>query len=325
MSCAYGRGVVKRDFMDPSPQLHVPVMVEEALHALRIRRDGVYVDATAGAGGHAERIAALLSGGRLIALDRDPAAVDLSRERLANYPWATVIKANYSELPSVLEKLEIQSVDGILLDAGISSMQIDASERGFSLDLDGPLDMRMDPTEEDHAASRLARWDSDEIERILREYGDVRPAGRIARAIVSRCKANQMYRTSHLAAAVREALDFVRTEPEEIRTVFQAVRIAVNDELTHLKKGLEQAAAHLQPGGRLVVISFHSGEDRVVKHCFQAFSRVTTRLHPDGRVAETIQPKYCVITKKPLQPSREETAANSRSKSAKMRVLECIQ
>ncbi|NLV46896.1 MAG: 16S rRNA (cytosine(1402)-N(4))-methyltransferase RsmH [Candidatus Hydrogenedentes bacterium] len=308
--------------MTSSPQIHVPVMAEEAISLLQIRPDGVYVDATAGAGGHSERIAGLLAGGRLIALDRDPGAVALSRQRLSGFPWVKVIKANYSELQAVLAGLDITSVDGVLLDAGVSSMQIDMAERGFSLQSDGPLDMRMDTTEERDAAAWLARSDCGEIERVLREYGDVGPAGRIARVIAARCKANQMRRTSDLAAAVREALDFLASDPDEIRTVFQAVRIAVNEELKHLELGLRQAAWSLAAGGRLVAISFHSGEDRVVKRVFQELTRPATLLYPDGRVREKTLPAFRSVTAKPLTPAPGEMRDNPRSKSAKMRAIE---
>ena len=197
-----------------------------------------------------------------------------------------MVKANYSELQAVLSALGIAAVDGVLLDAGVSSVQLDTPDRGFSLQLDGPLDMRMDTTGETDAATWLARASVEEIESVLRMYGDVGPAGRIARVIAARCRDRRMERTSDLAAAVREALDFVSSDPEEIRTVFQAVRMAVNEELKHLEQGLRQAAQALAVRGRLVVISFHSGEDRVVKQVFRELTRPAVRLHPDGRVRE---------------------------------------
>lgn len=303
-------------------QPHVPVMVEEALRLLQIVADGTYVDATAGAGGHAARIAALLPGGRLIAVDRDPQAVALASARLQGHACATVIKANYSELQKILSGLGITAVDGILLDAGVSSVQLDTPERGFSLQSDGPLDMRMDTTGDVDAATWLAQARVDEIESVLRAYGDVAPAGRIARVIAARCREQRMERTSDLVAAVREALDFVSADPEEIRTVFQAVRIAVNEELKHLEQGLRQAAQLLAVRGRLVVISFHSGEDRVVKQVFRELTRPAIRLHPDGRVREKTAPAFRLVLPKPLTPGEEEIRANPRSKSAKMRVIE---
>ena len=301
---------------------HVPVMVEEALRLLQIVPGGTYVDATAGAGGHAKRIAALLSGGRLIAVDRDPQAVALTLKRLQDHACATVIKANYSELQAVLSDLGVTAVDGILLDAGVSSVQLDTPERGFSLQSDGPLDMRMDTTGEVNAAAWLSRASEAEIESVLRQYGDVGPAGRIARVIAARCRDRRMERTSDLVTAVREALDFVSADPEEIRTVFQAVRMAVNEELKHLEQGLRQAAQALAVRGRLVVISFHSGEDRMVKQVFRELTRPAIRLHPDGRIREKTAPAFRLVLSKPLTPGEDEIRANPRAKSAKMRVIE---
>jgi 16S rRNA (cytosine1402-N4)-methyltransferase len=310
--------------MVSADDLHVPVMAEEALCLLRILPEGVYVDATAGAGGHAERIASRLSGGRLIALDRDPAAVAVASRRLSRYACAKVIKANYSTLKTVLTGLGIASVDGILLDAGVSSIQLDTSERGFSLQADGPLDMRMDTTEALDAAAWLARCDVDSLAAVLRNFGDVKPAGRIARVIVARCREGRMQRTSDLAAAVKEALDFVASDPEEIRTVFQSVRIATNSELNHLDQGLRQAMELLNAGGRLVAISFHSGEDRIVKHVFREATRPSMTLYPDGRVKEKTTPKFNLVLPKPLTPTAEEKQANPRASSARMRAIERI-
>lgn len=308
--------------MVPENQPHVPVMVEEALGLLQVSPDGTYVDATAGAGGHAERIASLLAGGRLIAIDRDPKAVALTSERLHRFSCVTVVKANYSEVREVLSGLGIGTVDGVLLDAGVSSVQLDTPARGFSLQADGPLDMRMDTTGDVDAAAWLVRASVEEIESILRKYGDVAPAGRIARVIAARCKGNRMQRTPDLAAAVREALDFVSADPEEIRTVFQAVRMAVNEELKHLEQGLREAAQALAVRGRLVAISFHSGEDRVVKQVFRELTRPVTRLYPDGRVLEKTAPAFRLVLPKPLTPTPGEIRANPRSKSAKMRSIE---
>lgn len=304
--------------------LHIPVMATEALQLLQISPEGVYVDATAGAGGHSERIAQCLTGGRLIALDRDPIAVALAERRLAKYPCVTVVKANYSCLQNVLSDLAIPSANGVLLDAGVSSIQLDTPERGFSLQTDGPLDMRMDATEQTGAADWLNNASEDEIKTALKTFGDVGPAGRIARVIKARCKSGRMQRTPDLAEAVREALDFVSSEPDEIRTVFQAVRMAVNQELNHLEQGLRQSARALAPGGRLVVIAFHSGEDRVVKGVFRELTRSQIELHPDGRVRSKKAPTFKLVISKPLTPSPDEVHANPRAKSAKMRAIERI-
>ncbi len=297
-------------------------MADEALALLRVHSDGVYVDLTVGAGGHAERIAACLTTGRLIGLDRDAEAVALAQKRLASHAVARIFHANYSALDAVLSECDVKTVDGVLLDAGVSSMQLDTPSRGFSFQLDGPLDMRMDTRDATDAAGWLRQASQSEIARVLREYGDIGPAGRIARAIVARRAANRLERTGDLADAVAEALDFVSTRPEELRTVFQAIRMAVNEELNHLGQGLTLAARHLAPGGRLVVISFHSGEDRVVKRLFQQWSRTTVHLRPDGRLLRKEAPHMRLLTRKPMTPQAEEIRANPRAKSARIRVLE---
>ncbi len=308
--------------MPAFPQSHVPVMAETALALLRIRADGIYVDATAGAGGHAVRIASQLQGGRLIALDRDQDAAALSAERLADYPCATVITANYSALDAVLTRMGIGQVDGVLFDLGVSSMQLDTDARGFSFQTDGPLDMRMDQTAAVDAATWLAHVSRPELVSVLRAYGDVGPAGRIADKILARRDAHQLTRTSDLVAAVSEALPFVSGVPAEVRTVFQAIRMAVNEELQHLEAGLGQARARLAPGGRIVAITFHSGEDRVVKRVFRAWTRPEQLLRPDGRVLEKRAPDMQRVTRKPVLPTADEMTRNPRSKSAKVRAVE---
>lgn len=299
-------------------------MADKALALLRVRADGVYVDATVGAGGHAALIAAQLSGGRLIGLDRDAEAVSVARERLARFPRVRVYHANYSALDAVLAECKVGRVDGILLDAGVSSMQLDTASRGFSFQLDGPLDMRMDRCTGMDAASWLAGASRDEIARTLRLYGDIGPAGRIARAIAARRDAGRLTRTSDLVEAVTEALDFVAATPAEVRTVFQAVRMAVNEELKHLEQGLVQASRVLAPGGRLVVITFHSGEDRVVKRLFREWSRASVLLRPDGRIQSRSAPRMRLVTRKPLTPEPAEVEVNPRAKSARMRAVEHI-
>jgi len=297
-------------------------MAQEALRWLAIHPDGTYVDATAGAGGHSALIAAALDTGRLIALDRDTTAVALAGERLKSFPQACVVHANYSELNQVLRDAGIDAIDGLLIDAGLSSMQIDRPERGFSFQEDGPLDMRMDPGSGPGAAEWLASATEEELAAVLRDLGDVGPARRIAKAVLERQRAGRMTRTGDLAEAVRETLDFVRGEPGEVRTVFQAVRIAVNRELECLRRGLESAVDVLRPGGRLVVISFHSGEDRVVKDAFRAWSRPERELTRDGRVCSVRAPRLRLPVSGPILPSDGEVQANPRAKSAKMRVAE---
>jgi 16S rRNA (cytosine1402-N4)-methyltransferase len=297
-------------------------MMEEVIAFLQLRGDGIYVDMTAGAGGHSERIAASLTKGRLIAIDRDKEAVALTCRRLSPYPAATVVRANYSELKQILERLSIPAADGILLDAGVSSMQIDTAERGFSYLKEGPLDMRMDSDEALDAATWLQGTTSRELEQVLREFGDVGPVRRIARSISLRRDQGKLQTTTDLAEAIREALNHVVPNPTELRQVFQAVRMAVNNELNHLKTGLEQASTLLAPGGRLVVISFHSGEDGVVKTLFRKLTRPQVELRPDGRILKRTAPAFKAVTGRPVQPGPDEIERNSRAKSARVRVIE---
>lgn len=257
-----------------------------------------------------------------MALDRDPAAVALAAQRLADCPAATVIHSNYARLGAVLDGLGIAAVDGVLLDAGLSSMQIGDAGRGFSFQADGPLDMRMDTVQTETAADYLAAVSEETLARDLKQFGDVGPARRIARAVVRRRAAGRLQRTGDLAAAVREALPFAGEQPEEIRTVFQAVRMAVNEELRWLESALEQAVDRLRPGGRLVAMAFHSGEDRAVKRVLQRESRPRRELRADGRVRAMWPARLRVLTPKPLRPGPEELQANPRAKSARLRAAE---
>lgn len=302
--------------------MHVPVLPGPALDWLRVRPDGVYVDCTAGYGGHAELIAQRLTSGRLLALDRDPEAVERVRRRLSKFPQADVVHANYSELTAVLRERHIAEVDGVLIDAGMSSAQLDDPRRGFAFQADGPLDMRLDTGQSATARDLLMRATESELVELLRAYGDVRPAKRIARAIVQRREQGRMNTTADLRDAVHEALSFVTGTPDEVRTVFQAVRIAVNDEYAHLEAGLRAGIDALAPGGRIVAISFHSGEDRIVKNILREESRPRREFHPDGRIAAERPPRLHVLTHKPVTADAAELAANPRAHSARLRAAE---
>jgi len=307
--------------------VHVAVLAGPAVEWLNVRGDGTYVDCTVGAAGHAERIAEQLAGfsssqGRLIALDRDPAAVAVAEKRLSRFSFATVQQANYGELDTVLARLGIARVDGVLIDAGISSMQLDEDARGFSFQRDGPLDMRMDTTQTTTASTLLASVDERELVRVLKEYGDVRPARRIAKAILERLARGALATTGDLAEAVREALPFVHGVPSETRSVFQAIRIAVNEELRWLERGLKSAVELLAPMARLVIISFHSGEDRIVKNVLRRASRKQTEFHLDGRTRRIWPPRLRLLTPKPILPDAEEVRQNPRAHSAKLRAAE---
>jgi 16S rRNA (cytosine1402-N4)-methyltransferase len=304
---------------------HVSVMLAETLEYLNIRPDGAYADCTAGAGGHSEAIARQLNqDGRLLALDRDAGAVQLASDRLAAFAGVRVVHADYRRLAAVAAEHGLEALDGVLIDAGVSSMQLDQAERGFSFQQDGPLDMRMDPSQGVPASALLAGMSQDAIASVLREYGDIRLAGRIARVIRERADRGTLETTGDLADAVSEALNLGGKRAEETRAVFQAVRIAVNDELGALAAALRDAAALLRPGGRLVVIAFHSGEDRVAKQCMRELSRTRRELHPDGRVKQAHPPVLRVLTPKPVMPAPEEMQRNPRSKSARLRAAERV-
>ena len=302
--------------------MHIPVLAGPVIEWMRVRPTGTYVDCTAGAGGHAALLAERLTSGRLIALDRDPAAVALAGERLSPYPQAMVCHRNYSDLATVLVELGIDNVDGVLVDAGVSSMQLDQPHRGFSFQVEGPLDMRMDTTHGSTAAQWLASTDMPTLMWSLRTYGDVGPAKRVAAAILRRRDGEGLDTCQDLVAAVCDALPFVSGVPDEVRQVFQTVRIAVNDELGALKAGLEQAVAALAPHGRIVAIAFHSGEDRIVKNVLRDAARPRRELHPDGRLKAVENPLLRLLTKKPVQPDAEEARDNPRSRSARLRAAE---
>ena len=294
----------------PPGSVHVPVMVAEVIEWLRPDRGGVFVDATVGLGGHA---AALLSGGadRVVACDRDPQALEAAAAALASFgDRATLVHADYRDLDRTLDGLAIGAVHGVLADLGVSSMQLGAPGRGFSFRRDEPLDMRMDPTTGPTLSARLDQVDEVELADVIYRFGEERHSRRIARGIVYARQLGPIETTGALAAVVRRAIPgrgWQRIDPAT-RT-FQALRIWVNAELDGLDAFLGAAARRLAPGGRLAVISFHSLEDRVVKHTLRGLER-------GG------EPVVRVLTKHPLVASGEEVARNPRARSAKLRVAE---
>ncbi len=284
---------------------HVAVLARESLDALSVRAGGTYVDATFGAGGHAALIlAALGAAGRLIAFDADPAA----SERAFADPRFTLVHANFRDLAQRLDALGIAAADGMLFDLGVSSMQLDEGERGFSFRAAAPLDMRLDPAAGESVADFLATRDEREIADVIYRYGEERASRRIARAIVALREAGTPVRdTLDLAGVVARAVRAPAHQRIHPATrTFQALRIAVNDELGALRAGLDAALARTAPGGRIAVISFHSLEDRIVKHTFREDSRAR------------------VLTRKPLVAGDEEVAGNPRARSAKLRVAERV-
>jgi len=285
---------------------HTPVLAEEALRWLRVEPGGTYVDATVGLGGHAVEIAARLTSGRLIGLDRDAEALEIARGRLKAYEGRVVlVQTDFSKIDEVVREMHLPPLQGILADLGVSSVQLDTAERGFSFRLAGPLDMRMDSRMALTAADIVNETAEAELADLLYRFGEERDSRRIARAIV---RARPIRSTEHLATVVAGArTSRGRQKLHPATKTFLALRIAVNRELEELGQFLDRAPATLAPGGRCVVLSYHSLEDRMVKQGFR-------RLSGQGVVS--------VLTRKVIRPTEREIAANPRARSAKMRVAE---
>jgi len=302
----------------PKELPHRPVLYEAVLEGLAPRPNGCYIDTTVGAGGHAEGILAA-SGpwGRLLGIDADPQAVALARERLASFrDRAILVQGNFSQLASIASAQGLAKVDGILFDLGLSSMQLATPERGFSFQQDGLLDMRFDPSSPTTAADLVNELEEVELTHILRRYGQERRARRIARAIVS---ARPLHSTVQLAALIERVVGRGGRIHPATKT-FQALRIAVNDELSVLSRALPQALDLLETSGRLAVISFHSLEDRIVKQFFEREARDCI-CPPDVPICVCgHRARLNIITRHPIQPSEEEVAASPRSRSARLRM-----
>lgn len=288
----------------PNP-VHRPVLLDEIVEWIAPHEGSVIVDGTVGAGGHAAAIAARVgAGGRVIGLDRDPRMLELAEAATLGLP-VTLVRAPYSQIDRVLDRLEIDHLDGIVLDLGLSSDQLAWSERGFSFSTDGPLDMRYDPNSgDDSAADLVNHLSADELADIFYQYGEERHSRRIARRIVEERRVVPITTTARLAEIVRKSVPGKWGAIDPATRAFQALRIKVNDELDHLDAILADLTALLDPGGRAAIISFHSLEDRRVKHAFRN------------------DPGLTVLTKKPVAASDTEIAANPRARSAKLRVAE---
>ena len=304
---------------------HIPVLLQECLEGLAIKPDGIYIDGTAGGAGHSSEIAKRLQTGRLLAFDKDPDAVAIATQRLAPYPCAEVVQADFSQIPDVLAAKGIPAVDGILLDLGVSSHQLDKPERGFSYNHDAPLDMRMSQSGLS-AYDVVNTWSAKDLAYILRAYGEERFASRIAAQIVAKREKAPIATTLELAEIIKEAMPAAarREAGHPAKRSFQAIRIAVNGELESLAACLEKSFDCLASGGRFAIITFHSLEDRMVKQSFAEFCRGCT-CPPDFPVCVCGNtPRAKAITKKPLTASEEELARNRRSKPAKLRIIEKV-
>lgn len=302
---------------------HIPVLAKECIDGLSIRPDGIYVDGTAGGAGHSSLIASHLGEeGRLIALDRDPDAVKAASERLAVYSNAQVIHRNYSELRTVLDELGIDKVDGILMDLGVSSYQLDEGSRGFSYHVDAPLDMRMSK-EGVSAADVVNTYTEQELARIIFEYGEEKFSRRIAGNIVRRRETSPIETTMQLADIIRDSVpQKARREKNPCKKTFQAIRIAVNGEFEHLSQGLDQAFDSLKAGGRLAVITFHSLEDRIVKQRFAGWCKGCICPPDFPQCVCGRKPQGKLVNRKPIEADEKELERNNRSRSAKLRIIE---
>jgi len=303
---------------------HIPVIAEKVIDLLRGKKGGIFVDATVGSGGHTSYFFEHLNPDLVIGIDRDPRAIQISSNRFKNNSRVKLFHANYAEMDQVVYKLGIQKVDVILIDAGLSSFALEDETRGFSFQKEGPLDMRMNSKDIETLDDFLEKNDVNEIARILKEYGDVRKPFRVAERIVLRKKEGNLKKVSDLVQTILEIFPAKNRIPDEVRQVFQALRIAVNNELFFLNKGLWAGMKILSKEGYFLVISFHSGEDRIVKSVFRFVSHPIKILSPEGFLRKEIPPIARVLTPKPLIPSLEEIKKNSKAKSAKLRAIEKI-
>ncbi len=304
---------------------HISVLLDECIEGLDIKSDGIYVDGTLGGAGHSSEIVKRLTTGRHIGIDRDPIALKAAGERLAPYQdRVTLVHSNFCEIEAVLNDLNIEGVDGILLDLGVSSPQLDDGGRGFSYMVDAPLDMRMNNEDTLSADTVVNTWSQEELKRILFDYGEERYAPRIAAAICRRREEAPIRTTLELVDVIRSAMPAaaLREKQHPAKRSFQAIRIAVNDELGSVEKVMRDAIPKLNKGGRLAVITFHSLEDRIVKNAMVEASKGCT-CPPNFPVCVCgKKPQVKLITRKPIVSTEEELERNPRARSAKLRICE---
>ena len=304
---------------------HISVLLNECIEGLAIKPDGIYIDGTLGGAGHSSQIVKRLTTGRLIGIDRDPVALKAAGERLDPYKNnVTLVHSNFCEMAQVVKELGLPGVDGILLDLGVSSPQLDDGARGFSYMADAPLDMRMNNEDLLTAHTVVNTWSQEELKRILFDYGEERYAPRIAGAICRRREEKSIETTLELVDIIRSAMpaQALREKQHPAKRSFQAIRIAVNDELGSVERAMEAAIPLLNPGGRLAVITFHSLEDRIVKNAMAEAAKGCT-CPPSFPVCVCgKKPKVKLISRKPIVATEEELEVNPRSRSAKLRVCE---
>ena len=304
---------------------HRSVLLDECIEGLAIREDGIYVDGTAGGGGHSFAIASRLTSGRLIAIDQDEAAIAAASERLASLgERATVVRSNFSKVGAVCEELGISEIDGFLLDLGVSSYQLDTAERGFSYQADAPLDMRMDKRNPLSAYEVVNTYDEARLRRILYDYGEERYSPAIASAILRARAKKPIETTAELSDLIKYAMPPAAREGghHPAKRSFQAIRIEVNSELDVIEPAIRQAVSLLRPGGRIAIITFHSLEDRIVKQTFADLARGCDCPKSIPVCVCGKKPVVRLVSRKPILPSAEELAENPRSRSAKLRVAE---
>lgn len=303
---------------------HFSVLLNECIENLNINPDGIYVDGTAGGAGHSSKIAQKLEGGLLIPIDQDEDAIKVISERLDQFgDKVKIVRDNFSNIKTVLDNLGIDKIDGLLLDLGVSSYQLDTAERGFSYMADAPLDMRMDNRATRSAYNVVNEYSADELKKVIYEFGEERFAPKIVSGIIN---ARPIQTTGELVEIIKKSIPpFARKEEwNSVKRVFQAVRIEVNKELDVIAPTIEAAVNMMNKGGRIVIITFHSLEDRIVKQTFNTLASGCTCPKDFPVCVCGNKPKIKIITKKPILPSDEELAVNSRSKSAKLRVAERI-
>lgn len=307
---------------------HFSVMLGECLDSLDIKSDGIYVDCTAGGGGHSEEILKRLDSGKLISIDQDDDALATCKEKFEKYGSRSIlVKSNFCELGRILDELEIDAVDGVLMDLGVSSFQLDTPERGFSYNTEAELDMRMNVQNPFSAYDVVNTYSESELKRVIYDYGEEKFAPQIARKIVTAREQGPIKTTTELAAIIKSAIPVAAAKKEAqhpAKRTFQAIRIEVNHELDVINPAIEAAVPRLNKGGRIVIMTFHSLEDRLVKNKFNDYAKGCTCPADFPICVCGNKPKLKVITKKPITASARELELNSRSKSAKLRVAEKI-